>query len=706
MSRRPLLHHLSRRPRRTALRVFVAVVTVGSLFGAVRAADPFFSSTLLGSPTEERLAAYDATPAAGAAPIHVAEPGYALWAQPSSAVVTLATPGGRVYTSLPLTAMAGRTDLPPSASVHTALQDGVLTTRVLDAAGHLLSQADLTPGPSSFTVAFSAPVGSTPEADTGFFGDGHRGLEMSTVEDGYTPDPRGPSASLAPQVSTVSRTPFAPPPLQIQLRSAPGWFGIGLVEVPSATTMRLGRDGTVAMDYPLARTGHSADVGAGPASGDVVHFPRFVVTFAPDPLSGLRAYHDALQALHQGAVASPPGSRPAWWSDPLVDTWGQQMADHAHRGSPRFTAAWVRTFAADWKARYHVQHFTLIIDSRWQERIGDAMPDPVRFGGAAGMRALIDGLHAQGIHVLLWWPMWAHGITKVPMSARDARLAPPDKLIDPTNPGFSSQMAKTVGDLLGSGAQQLDADGLKLDWQYDIPQTLADPASSYGALALYRYMSAIHRDAHAVRRDAMVDASAAAPQFAALADTVRLYDAWSAAEWDRRAAIVAAADPDMLIDGDGWQADMASLVPHTVASTVYGTPSMYFARTLVGNIPIAPTLSDELGSVLALSSLKGQGRAVPLAGGEWEYEVGRLVTAETFAQDHAIVVRGPSCTPTWRASVATTVAGRLLVPMTGGRLLGAVDGAGHPVTATAVAHGVLLTARAGGVYQLSFSGGC
>src|SRR5581483_9311250 len=101
----------------------------------------------------------------------------------------------------------------------------------------------------------------------------------------------------------------------------------------------------------------------------------------------------------------------------------------------------------------------------------------------------------------------------------------PDQIVDPTGAEFASDMAKTVGELLGTGPDDLDADGLKLDWQYDIPPTLADPAAAFGASALYRYMDAIHRDAHAVRPDAMVDASAAAPQFAAVADTVRLYDA-------------------------------------------------------------------------------------------------------------------------------------------------------------------------------------
>jgi hypothetical protein len=706
MSRRPLSQRLKRPgPMGSAMRVFAVVLVVGSLFGVASAARPF-STTLTGAPAQEKLAPYDLTPVVGSAPLHIVEPAYAVWAEPRSAVITLATPAGRVYTSMPLAALAGRTELPAAASAETTLQGGVLTTRILDSTGRVLSQADLTPQPNAFTVAFAAPIGPSTSLDSAFFGDGHRGLGMTTVEAGYTPDPRGPAASLAPAVSTSSRTPFSPPPFQLQLRSAPGWFGVGLVQVPSATTMRLGRDGSVAIDYPLGKVGSAPDLGAGPPQDGLVRFPQFVVTFGTDPQSGLRAYHDALDSLHAISVASPPGSRPAWWSEPLIDTWGQQMAEKAHRGSPLFTADWVRAFVADWQARYHIQHFTLIIDSRWQERVGDAMPDPVRFGGVAGMRTLIDDLHAKGCHVLLWWPMWAHGLPTIPMTAKQARLAKPDQLIDPTATGFASQMAATVTQLLGTGPDGLAADGLKLDWQYNIPETLASPATAYGALALYRYMDAIHTVAHSLRHDAMIDASAVAPQFAAVTDTVRIYDAWGAAEWDRRAAVVAAVNPDVLIDGDGWQADAVSIVPHTVASTVYGTPSYYFGRTLMGAIPIAPSLSDQMGAVMALSTTKGQGRPVPLADGEWQYEVGTVVTAQTFAHDHALVVRAPGCTPTWKDTVASTVAGRLLVPMSGKTLLGAVDSAGHKVAATAVAHGVLLQVRAGGVYQLSFSGGC
>jgi hypothetical protein len=675
--------------------------------GLVQAAHPFPSPLLASTVSGGVLEPYDLPAVAGAAPLHIVEPAYSLWAEPGSAVVTLASASGRVYTSLPLCMLAGRTSFPAGTTARTTLENGALHTRMLSRNHTVLSDAVLRPGAQSFTVSFSALLGADRRPLPAFFSDGERGMAMATIEDGYTPDARGPSVSAAPAVSTVGRAPFAPPPFDVELRSEPGWFGVGLVQVPAATVMRVSPDGSVTVDYPLAPATMNPDYGAGTPVAGRLRFPDFVVTFAPDPETGLRAYHDALASRHALTVASPPGSRPAWWSDTLVDTWGEQMATGAQRSSPLYTAGWVRHFVADWRARYHVEHFTVVIDSRWQERVGDAMPDVVRFGGLSGMRALISELHAQGLHVLLWWPMWAHGVDKIPLSARQVRLLSGEHLIDPTSPEFQSSMASTLETLLGSGPDALGADGLKLDWQYDLPQVLARPDAGSGALALYRYMDTIHRVAHSLRHDAMIDASAAAPQFAAVADTVRLYDAWSPAEWERRAAIVAAVDPDVLIDGDGWQVDAADIVPHTVSSTVYGTPAMYFSSTWMGHhLPIPPALSSELGAVLSLSALKGQGHAVALADGEWEYEVGGVVTAHTFAGDRALVVRAPQCTPTWRATVTSTIPGQLLVPMNGNRLVSASDAARHPAPAIREARGVMLTVRAGELYQLVFSGGC
>jgi hypothetical protein len=689
-----------------ATRAAALVAGLLCMAALVQATRPFASPLLASAGAGANLRAYDEPGVVGASPLHIVEPAYSLWAEPASAVVTLASPSGRVYTSLPLCMLAGRDVFPAGTTARTTLEHGALRTRMLARNGAVLSDATLRPSARSFTVSFAGVPGSVRRLLPAFFSDGERGLAMSTIEDGYTPDARGPAAVPLPSVSTIGRAPFAPPPYDVELRGQPGWFGIGLVQVPAATTMRVGPDGAVSVDYPVATSTAGADFGAGASAGPLLRFPDFVVTFAADPDAGLRAYYDALVGLHAVTVASPPGKRPAWWSDPLVDTWGEQVATGAQRGSAKYGDAWVRTFVTDWKSRYHVQHFTVVIDSRWQERLGDPEPDLQRFGGVDGMRSLISDLHAQGMHVLLWWPMWAHGIERIPLSAKQARLLSGARLVDPTGTDFQPSMSATLQELLGTGAGDLGADGLKLDWQYDIPQSLSRPDDGFGALALYHYMDAIHSIAHSVHPGAMIDASAAAPQFAAVADTVRLYDAWSPAEWDRRAAIVAAVDPAMLIDGDGWEADSADIVPHTVSSTVYGTPALYFGHTFVGHMPIPAELSSTLGAVLSLSDLKGQGYAVPLSDGEWQYVVGNEVTARTFAGEHAMVVRSPQCTPTWRASVTSTVPGRLLVPMTGQRLLAALDGGGHRVAATREAHGVLLTLRAGELYSLVFAGGC
>jgi hypothetical protein len=644
----------------------------------------------------------------GNAPIHIVEQAYALWAEPESAIVTLATPRGRVYTNLPLTARSGRTSLPPGFRARTQVSDGNLLVRLTDAGGALLQQAILRPSSASFTVAFSARVSATEAGGVAFFHDGVRGLDMATIDAGFTPDPREPGDTRTPVVSTVGWRPFAPPPLDIEVHAAPGWIGIGLAEIPDATTMGLGRDGAVSIDYPLQLAGSQADLGAGPPEDGMVRFPSFVVTFTPDAQSGLHAYHDALDRLGMATVASPPGARPVWWSEPLVDTWGEQMAVHAERDSPRFTSAWVRQFVDTWRQRYHLPRFTVVIDSRWQASLGEPVPDGPRFGGTEGMRKLIDSLHAEGMRVLLWWPLWIHGAARPPADALRPPTPTPPPIVDPTAPDFATGIARSVETLLGSAPDELNADGLKLDWTYTIPppERLSRPEVASGALALHRYLEGLYAAAHAVRADALIDGGAATPQFSGVEDAVRLYDAWSEADWDRRAAIVTAADPGLLIDGDGWQATSGDVLPHAISSTVYGTPAMYFDTTWADGGAIPASLAEELGTVLSLAITKDRGLAESLAGGDWQYVVGGVVTARSYSMERGIVVRPRSCGSSWQATAVSAVTQQVIVPITGGRLLSVVDAAGHRAAAMPAARGVLMNMAAGVVYTLSFAGGC
>ncbi len=632
--------------------------------------------------------------------LQIVERGYRLALQPHTGRVTVATSSGHEYTGFPL-AMSGALPMPRHSRRVSRRVAGTFESQLLDSGGRVLEEAVLQPSAASFTVRYAARPELLGTGPVRFFDDGTGGVDLAEVSAGYTPDPTRPALMGRPVVGVSGRTPFSPPPFQLQLHTAPGWLGIGLVEVPAATAMGVDPDGGIGVDYPSTLVQGEGDLGAGPPEDGMVRFPEFVVTMAADPLAGLRAYHDALSPLDESAGAAPPGTRPGWWGEPFVDTWGEQVVSRSARSSPTYTADWVRAFVAEWRHRFGAGPITVVIDSRWQERIGDPQPDAVRFGGADGMRRLVDDLHAEGDHVLLWWPMWARNITRIPPATMAFRRgAPAEQVVDPTATGFENDTLATVSTLLGSGPGQLDADGLKLDWGYDIPVRLSDPSLGWGAAALHRYLAVLHTAAHTVRPEALIDASAAAPQFAAVADAVRLYDAWSIADWNRRAQVVSAVDPDTLIDGDGWQATAADIIAHTVSSTVYGTPAIYYATEMVGGRPIPPALAEELGAVVALSPDKGQGRARELAGGDWEYVANSTVRARSFDGDTGLVVwRSADC-----ATALATRGGPVVLPVGARSQLLVSDAGGHRIRTLRTRSGLSLVMAAGRPYTLERPG--
>jgi hypothetical protein len=631
------------------------------------------------------------------------EPGYTLAVDPISGVVDVETPGRHTYTTLPLAALVGFDSMPQGMHRRFRRTAAGLVEELSSPGGTVLQRVLLTPRSWTFTVTFSSRVGPDRTLMPRFFFDGARGIDLQSVQTGFTPNAPTGLVSL-PGVFSVPRSPLSPPPLDLQLRTSEGWLGVGLVQVPDATSMRVLPSGAVAVDYPLGLLASFPDSGGGGLVGSMARFPAFLFTFGSDPLDGLRQYGRALVALGQAPASWSP--RPAWWRDPIVDTWGAQVAEHAARGSALFTSAWVHDFAAASQRRLGSTQLTLVIDSRWQQSIGEPAPDPVRFGGWTGMRELIDQLHAEGLRVVLWWPMWIHGMPTVPPSMKQVRLAARTQLIDPTAPGFDAATAVTVERLLGSAPGDLDADGLKLDWTYDIPATVQDPALGWGDAALYRYLGAIDAAAHAVQGDALVEASAAAPQFARVTDAVRLYDAWTEADWDARAAVVSAADPTALIDGDGWAASPTNALRHAVTSTVYGVPAFYFGDVWANGGPISAEVAREIGQVMALAPLKGDGSARRLGDGEWAWMVRGKVQAQTFDGQRDLILWSSGCDGGARATVVATTTGRALVPTPAGERAHVVDAAGGTVPASPIQGGTSVHLVAGNRYSVVQLAGC
>jgi hypothetical protein len=577
---------------------------------------------------------------------------------------SLESRGGTTYTTLPLEMAArGAATAPGRVIVHRGSRPNEAVVDRIDWAGNLLEEATVVASPRFLTVSFSAAPGAFRGAVTPlFFTNGTSGIDLSMIRAGWSPIEHtlGPT----PAVTAAGWVPLAPAPLDVELEGQPGWFGLGLVQVPDAETLAVDPDGSVEVDYPLRILRSIPDRGAGGMSGGRLRFPSFVITFGHDPLQTLAAYRDALVSLGTAPAAPLPSSQPSWWREPIVDTWGEQMAERAQRDSPAYTSQWVRQFVTEARQRLALPAFTVVIDAYWQESIGDPTPDPARFGGYVGMRQLVDWLHAQGLKVMLWWPIWDYHLAGLPPPGLQAQHAVSPAIVDPTSPTFQETMTVTMERLLGSGPGDLDADGLKIDWAYDIPEQVERPALGWGTAALYRYLEIIHQAAHRVRPDALIETSAAAPQFAGVTDAIRLYDAWQEASWDRRAAVVSTADPGLLIDGDGWAANPTDIVPHTVSSAVYGVPAFYFVARWANGRPIPVRLLRLLGKVAMLSPLKGEGVATPLPDGEWRYTSEGMTTAQSLAGNEALVVwqRG-GCDASLCGDLLSVRAGELAVPV-------------------------------------------
>lgn len=650
----------------------------------------------------------------------VGEPGYRLSLQAATPWLTVKSTGRATGFRLPLAALIGRTAL-PAASQWSASVSGVrLTVWTTDAARRALLRVVVTARPAYFTVEFAGQIASSPKSPPAFFTTGGISLAMAQVSTGFTPDPvffsatRTPTVRLGPMSVSPYTAPFAPPPLDVELATPAGWLGIGLQQVPDASQLSVSQRGQVLVNYPLSILAHVRDTGAGGAvaapkpspgirtSGRWFEFPSFVLTTAADPRDGLLAYHNALASLGAATTASPPGTRPSWWSWPLVDTWGQQLLTDAARRDDEFTASWVRRYVALWRQHFHLQHFTVIVDSQWQATLGSAIPSS-RFGGISGMQRLVRELHAQGIKVLLWWPLWV-----VPSASVGKAQA------DPTSTAFASTLARQMAFMLGNGKEDLHVDGLKLDWGSLTPAAghFSRPQLGVGAAALLRYMRLLAQDAWRAQPSAVIDGSAMAPQFVRYEDLLRLYDANSAEAWSDRAATVSAVDPLTLMDSDGWRLSGSQAVPHIVGSAVFGTPALYYASRWSGGKPIASRLATALGVLLQTTQGRGQGTAVPLnsdpsTGDAWAYTVGGRLAAQTLNGALAVVVyqyRGACRSPT-AAEVVSLEAGPLSIPLPAGAHFVSVLPAVAAAPETAGNRAANLTVAAGVRYRLTLQTG-
>jgi hypothetical protein len=371
---------------------------------------------------------------------------------------------------------------------------------------------------------------------------------------------------------------FTPPPLFLALRRDDDqrWLGIGL----DAAVERLSfvqavyRPGDRAFHLLLEHEGHTEVDG---------RFEAPTVVLTP----GLVSPYDGIRAQ---AVPRPARERPAWWRGGIFCGWGAQchLASTGRGRAPELaTQANYDTFLAA-LAGHGVIAPTIVIDDKWQLTYGRNEPDASKW---PDLRGWIAARHDEGRRVLLWWKAWDPEGLPDELCVRRPDGAP--VAVDPTAPAAAALLREVMHELLSP--EGLDADGLKVDFTAQTPsgESLSTHGSAWGISLLHELLRVVYDGAKEAKPDALVITQTPHPSFADVTDMVRLNDMLRlddpgpvrpetvVPQMRHRAAVAAAAIPDVLVDTDDWTIpDLETWREYLEAKLELGVPSLYYATHL------------------------------------------------------------------------------------------------------------------------------
>jgi hypothetical protein len=201
--------------------------------------------------------------------------------------------------------------------------------------------------------------------------------------------------------------------------------------------------------------------------------------------------------------------------------------------------------------------------------------------------------------VLLWYKAWdPEGLPPewCVRSASDTPIA-----IDPTNPDGAEAIRGAIRRMLSPDT--LDADGLKIDFTARTPSGIATEhhGTAWGVDLLRELLEIVAAEARRLRPESLLVGHTPNPIVAPAVDMIRLNDTLRlddpeprvdvVPQMSYRAAVVAAACPNHLIDTDDWCApDLARWRAYTAMKPALGVPALYYATTLdLSGEPLEPS---------------------------------------------------------------------------------------------------------------------
>ncbi len=311
--------------------------------------------------------------------------------------------------------------------------------------------------------------------------------------------------------------------------------------------------------------GFSLDYTSGPEFTGEYRFPPLVFRFgAADPFAALKDHADTLVSM--GRLEPPRREAADWWHGVMTCGWSAQEGGNRGCTQQAYEKYVARLDEAgiDWDI--------LTIDDFWGPSHGVWEVNTERWPDLPGF---IRRCHEKGRRVLLWVCVWPAGLP-------DDEVYVTGKLrfLDPHNPKYIRRLERCCERMFGHGPDDLDADGIKLDFTGQVP--LAGPAQCtdrlYGMQYLYELYRLIHDTAKRVKPDCLLDLQVANPYFAPLYDMTRLNDFFLPEEiavpvMRTRAQIAHAVGFGALVDTDHPNTEEYYRTSHT-----FGNMSLYLTN--------------------------------------------------------------------------------------------------------------------------------
>lgn len=564
------------------------------------------------------------------AEIEVSAPLYSLFINKATAIARLTDRFSGEYTSFPLAVafditQASETE---SATKNWNVKNKTITFRLIR--GSIATQEiKILCNRDNFEIKISADFPTKKDVGVFLLHNSERGFETSGWARFFSPEPddyQKNTPTVDARVDRDQQWAFTPAPLNLSFKTAPGWFSIGLAELPGALSYAF-KNKALWLDYPWSKMLSKP--------GELFKFPGLIFTFNESPWQAVGQYFNYLKENYitdyHPTELTPQTS---WWNRPFVSTWGEQLIFNYTFANENFNEAWVKEYISRQQQSLDSLKFTIIIDDKWSRAYGDPYPDK-RF---KNLRGFINWCHERGHKVILFWKSW-----KVEAKSLAIDLDVVDgEYVDATRPAFEAYVDSCCQVMLGSGPGELNADGLKLDHLFLVRDTetarYANPQNGTGLKELYLYMKIFYQRAKQYKPDALIIGSAIDPHFADVQDMVRIGDDWdNKLRREKRARIITQAMPGKLLCGDAAAMYNKIAHYHYVTSAIYGIPSIYYLNQFHDG-EISETTRDLILQLVKFAQEKPEGRLRFMDYGHWQIiDDNNAVLSETAISGKGII---------------------------------------------------------------------